>query len=79
MSKIQAKLAFLHAAHEFACTPSAVNFRTLTTAMQIHQSAIETAADKMTRVISEAVARPARLTDALVAIQQLEAERLAGI
>lgn len=40
MAPLTAKLAFLHAAHDFATTPSAVNWRTLETAMQIHQRAM---------------------------------------
>jgi len=92
MSPIQAKLVFLHAAHDFAVTPSAVNYRTLETAMRIHQDAmypsvqhsILAQAENAAFRISPPPVSPQeveRLSGQLraIAIQRLEAERIAGI
>lgn len=40
MTDYTAKIAFLHAAHNFAANPTPVNQRTLETAMQMHRDAM---------------------------------------
>tara|TARA_R110000868_G_scaffold393572_1_gene664630 strand:+ start:203 stop:454 length:252 start_codon:yes stop_codon:yes gene_type:complete len=72
---INIKLAFLHAAHNFAVTPSATNWRTLATAMQMHQNSVfpapKTELEHAQRDVDDAARK------AMSVVQSLEEERLA--
>ena len=82
--RLTTKLAFLHAAHNFVVDPSVVNWRTLETAMQMHQK--QTVAARQARILAESGLNPdgSPLTkpaftaaqNAIAQVQALENERL---